>query len=410
MLSMRSLFGAVASVAHRLISSPRSVAATVLAVYGVWICAVLALQHTPCAFVSPGSHFVQLASQQGVTLPALPSRYAGTASNPSFWGHDGQFTYYIALHPSSARYVVDVPWYRYQRILEPLLIRALAFGSATLVPWLMVAVSWLAVVAGTWAMASWLVSRGRAPGWSLLYGFWPGLAVTVRYDLTDAIAYALVAFALLVLDSPNRSRPHLAAVLTGAALFARQEVAIYAVMMAIGIAAGVLPQRHHGEAGFRRHRFGLAVKFGAVATAPFCIYLVFLSHWLRSAHRPISAPLSAPAPEVISDILLLILPATAALVAFASGGIFSWRSFPAWARSTYSLHLLALTGFMLVGALGVHYSWSYSTVFRYYVPVALGALLCYGSTNALSRPRSTVLLSSFVLSMVSFPILLVTGL
>ena len=109
MLSMRSLFGAVASVAHRLISSPRSVAATVLAVYGVWICAVLALHHTPYAFVSPGSHFVQLASQRGVTLPALPSGYAGTASNPNFWGHDGQFTYYIALHPSSARYVVDVP-------------------------------------------------------------------------------------------------------------------------------------------------------------------------------------------------------------------------------------------------------------------------------------------------------------
>jgi hypothetical protein len=306
--------------------------------------------------------------------------------------------------------VVDVPLYRYQRILEPLLIRALTFGSATLVPWLMVAVSWLAVGAGTWAVASWLVSRGRPPGWSLLYGFWPGLAVTVRYDLTDAIAYALVAFALVLLDSPDRSRPHLAAVLTAAALFARQEVAIYAVMMAIGIAAGVLPQRDDGEAGFRRHRFWLGVKFAAIAGAPFCIYLVFLSHWLRSAHRPISAPLSAPAPEMIGDILMLMVPATAALVAFASGGILSWRSFQAWARSTYSLHVLALTGFMLVAPLGVHYSWSYSTVFRYYIPVALSALLCYGSASRLSRPRSTVLLSSFVLSMVSFPILLATGL
>jgi hypothetical protein len=299
--------------------------------------------------------------------------------------------------------------YRYQRILEPLLIRVLAFGSATLVPWLMVGVSWFAVVAGTWAVASWLVSRGRAPGWSLLYGFWPGLAVTVRYDLTDAIAYALVAFALVVLDSPNRSRPHLAAVLIAAALFARQEVAIFAVMMAIGIAAGVLPQRDNGDAGLRRHRVCLAVKFGAVATAPFCIYLALLSHQLRSAHTPISAPLSAPAPEVIGDILMVMVPATAALVAFAFGGILSWRSFRAWALSTYSLHVLALTGFMLVAPLGVRYSWSYSTVFRYYLPVALSALLCYGSAKGLSRPRSTVLLSSFFLSMVSFPILLATG-
>lgn len=407
---IRSPSGVVANLARRLVSSPGSVAATVFVVYAVWISVVLALHHSPYAFVSPGRHYLQLARHRGITLPALPPHYGSTASNPSLYGYDGQFTYYIAIHPASAKYLLDVPWYRYQRILEPLLIKVLAFGTATLVPWLMLAVSWMAVVAGTWAMASWLASRGRAPGWSLLYGFWPGLTVTVRHDLTDGIAYGLVAVALLTLDSPRRSRPLLAAALTGLAVFARQEVAIYAVMMALGIGAGVLPRRECVGARSPRHRLALALKFGAVATVPFCVYLLFLSHWLGGTPSPISSPQSKPAPEMIASILMLLLPAMAAVVAFVPRSVLRWRSSHVWAWSTYSLHVLALTGFMVIGQVGVYYSWSYSTVYRYYIPVALGALLCYGCMKGLSRPRSIVLIFSFCLSMVAFPILLATGL
>ena len=96
----------------RLVSSPRSIAVTVLVIYGAWISAALLLRHSPYAFVHPGRHYVQLAGQNGFRLPPLPSKYGGTAANPSPYGYDGQFTYYIALHPAGARNLLDVPWYR----------------------------------------------------------------------------------------------------------------------------------------------------------------------------------------------------------------------------------------------------------------------------------------------------------
>src|SRR6266436_1733061 len=45
-------------------------------------------------------------------------------------GYDGQFSYWLAVDPSPAAAGThfDVPAYRYQRILYPLLARALALG------------------------------------------------------------------------------------------------------------------------------------------------------------------------------------------------------------------------------------------------------------------------------------------
>ena len=44
-------------------------------------------------------------------------------------GYDGQFNYAIAADPLHASPALDVPAYRYQRILYPLLVRALALGQ-----------------------------------------------------------------------------------------------------------------------------------------------------------------------------------------------------------------------------------------------------------------------------------------
>jgi hypothetical protein len=393
----------------RLASSPRSIAIAVFLIYGAWMFAVLLVHHSPYAFVRPGRHYVELAHQNGIRLPPLPSRYGGTAANPSPYGYDGQFTYYIALHPGSARTLLDVPWYRYQRILEPLFIRFVSLGSPTLVPWVMLAVSWIAVVGGTWALASWLAARGRNPAWSLLYGFWPGLMVTVRNDLTDGVAYGLVAAAVLLLDSPRRSRPVVSALIMSLAIFARQEVAIYGVAMAAGIAAGLLPPHRTRELPPLRNRLVTALRFEAIAIGPFCVYLLFLSNWLRSAPSQNSAPQGVPIPEKLADIFLLILPAVVASWAFRPS-IRNPRSAHAWAWLTLFAHVLALTGFMIIGKSGVYYSWSFSTVFRYYIPVALGAVVCYGCVQGLTRKRSMVLAACCGLTMVAFPVLAGTGL
>jgi hypothetical protein len=398
-----------ATTVGRLASSPRCIALVVFVIYGAWISAVLLVHHSPYAFVHPGRHYVDLAHQNGIRLPPLPSRYGGTAANPSPYGYDGQFTYYIALHPTGARGLLDVPWYRYQRILEPLFVRFVSLGSPTLVPWVMLAVSWMAVVGGTWALASWLAARGRNPVWSLLYGFWPGLMVTVRNDLTDGVAYGLVAAAVLLLDSPRRSRPVLSAVIMSLAIFARQEVAIYGVMMAAGIAAGLFPLHRTRELLPLRNRLVTALRFEAIAIGPFCVYLLFLSKWLGSAPSQNSAPVGVPIPEKLADIFLLILPAVVASWALRPS-IRNPRSKHAWAWLTLFAHVVALTGFMIIGKSGVYYSWSFSTVFRYYIPVALGAVVCYGCVQGLTRKRSMVLVACGGLTMVGFPVLAGTGL
>ena len=273
----------------------------------------------------------------------------------------------------------------------------------------MLAVSWIAVVGGTWALASWLAARGRNPAWSLLYGFWPGLIVTVRNDLTDGIAYGLVAVALLLLDSPRRSRPVLSAVIMSLAVFARQEVAIYGVMMAAAIAVGLFPLGWTPELPPFRNRLIKALRFEAIAIGPFVVYLLFLASWLRSAPTQNSAPQAVPIPERLADILLLILPAIVAVWAFRPS-IRDRRSAHAWAWLTLSANALALTGFMIIGKSGVYYSWSFSTVFRYYIPVALGAVVCYGCMQRLTPARSMLLAACFSLTMVALPVLAGTGL
>jgi hypothetical protein len=44
----------------------------------------------------------------------------------------------------------DVPAYRYQRILYPVAARALALGNADLVPWTLIIVNVIALMAGVW--------------------------------------------------------------------------------------------------------------------------------------------------------------------------------------------------------------------------------------------------------------------
>ena len=392
-----------------LASSPRSIALAVFLGYGVWISAVLLVHHSAYAFVRPGRHYVQLALHNGIQLPALPSKYGGTAANTSPYGYDGQFTFYIALHPTGARSLLDVPWYRYQRILEPLFIRVVSLGNTTLVPWLMLAVSWLAVVGGTWALASWLTVHGRNPAWALLYGFWPGLLVTVRNDLTEGLAYGLVAASVLLLDSPRRSRPTLAAVIMSLAVFARQEAAIFGVMMAAGIAAGLFPPERSIDLSPLRSRLIAATRFVAIAVGPFLAYLLFLSRSLPPAPSQHSAPLTMPIPEKLADIFLLILPAIVASFAFRPHSRKLW-SVPGWAWLTLSVHVLALITFMIAGRFGVYFSWSFSTVYRYYIPVALGTVLCCGTIQAMTRARAITLAACLGLAMAALPVLVGAGL
>lgn len=111
-------------------------------------------------------------------------------------GYDGQFAYFIARDLPGGCQHCDVPAYRYQRILYPLLAWGLAFGRPDVVPWTLIGVNVAALVAGTYFTERLLAARGASRWYALGYGLYGGLVAGLRLDLTEPLAYGLVQGAL----------------------------------------------------------------------------------------------------------------------------------------------------------------------------------------------------------------------
>ncbi len=185
--------------------APATIVALFLAVY---LGAVLwRAQGDPLAFVRLGDGFVR-----GQPLGEL--------------GYDGQFAYWIAVdpRPASAAAHLDVPAYRYQRILYPLVARGLAGGQPGLIPWSLLAVNLVAQVAGTMLVQRLLAAHGASPWYALSYGLFAGLVMAVRLDLNEPLSYALVAGALL---AHHYRRRWLAGLLLVAAALAKETAIVF---------------------------------------------------------------------------------------------------------------------------------------------------------------------------------------
>jgi len=114
-------------------------------------------------------------------------------------GYDGQFNYYIGRdpRPQVAAPYLDVPAYRYQRILLPLLGFLFSGGNEALLAWILPVLLLLAHTLGTWAVAELMHEYGVSRWYALSYGLFAGFSLALRLDLAEPLAYALVALALL---------------------------------------------------------------------------------------------------------------------------------------------------------------------------------------------------------------------
>ncbi|MFQ6101590.1 MAG: AZOBR_p60025 family cell surface glycopolymer formation protein [Anaerolineae bacterium] len=131
----------------------------------------------PLTFVLPGTRYDQLDPQ-------------GTQ------GYDGQFAYYVARDPVGGWRHCDVPAYRYQRILYPLLAWVLALGRPGAVAWTLIALNVAALAGGTYFTERLLAARGVSRWYALAYGLYGGLVAGLRLDLTEPLAYGLLQAAL----------------------------------------------------------------------------------------------------------------------------------------------------------------------------------------------------------------------
>jgi hypothetical protein len=169
--------------------SPRRVSQSVAGftfVFSALLCLLVLLTHDgdPVTFAHTGTLFTNR-----------------TAENPDpdiTVGYDGQFVYYIARDGADAVKLIDGPSLRFQRILLPIMARAMALGQPEVVPWTLLLINLIAHAAGAGMMA-YLIATYNASGilGGLTYGLWIGILFAVRLNLTEVLCFALGIAAIL---------------------------------------------------------------------------------------------------------------------------------------------------------------------------------------------------------------------
>ena len=339
-------------------------------------------QHDALWFVHIGSQFLSSAHTSNVIRPSLGAQNA--------FGYDGQYYFALAADPAHAHdYMGTEAGIVYARPFYPAVSRAVSGGSIRALPYALIIVNLLAVLAGTAAVALWLVKRGFSPWPALLYGLFPGLIVTVFRDLTEPLAFGLAALAVLAFDRTRDRRLVLSAVLFAPAVLTRETIAPFALA---GAAALALDNR----------RWRRALAFAAATCGPLLVWRLVVKLWINE-----------PTQEVGHE-RGWVLPLH---------GIWSWWPFdhghwlilltvtlPALAAAAGALVLLrrrradVLAGLLLVNVL-LYVVWlpravyiDYSAASRAAVGVVLAALYCLPVWWTVPRARVAVAAGAFALS------------
>lgn len=162
-----------------------------------------------------------------LSLARIGTLYSEGDQNGS-QGYDGQFVYYIAKNPrpDQVRGKLDVPAYRYQRILLPLLAHVLSLNDTRAIPWMIPGINILAHVLGTWGVALLLKRHDRNPIYALYYGLWVGFLLALRLDLPEPLAYSLIVLAVFEIVE---GRHWLGWIFYALAIFAKEVVIIFAI-------------------------------------------------------------------------------------------------------------------------------------------------------------------------------------
>src|SRR5206468_11699444 len=87
---------------------------------------------------------------------------------------------------------------------------------------------------GAGPLAALVRRRGLSPWYAAIYGFYPGVLITLQRDTTEIMAYGLVAVAIYLFEA--RRRWFWSAIVFALAILARETAAIFA----IGYAAALL--------------------------------------------------------------------------------------------------------------------------------------------------------------------------
>jgi hypothetical protein len=244
------------------IASPWAVAAIVALFYALLM--TPGLVRNPYDYINIGRQY----HSKGTSSPAI--NHARAIDDKI--GYDGQFYYFLAVDPKHGRDYMDAPGVIYSRIGYPMTVRALSGGNASVIPYMMALVNILAAVGGTLAIALFLRRRGLPPALALLYGFFPGLALSVLRDLTEPLAFGLAAVGLVVFDARSKRRLLASALLFGLAMLTRETVALFPAILALGLLVGAGSTASRWRERVRLGNLVRAVAFAELAFAPLFIW------------------------------------------------------------------------------------------------------------------------------------------
>jgi hypothetical protein len=253
------------------VSALRRVAPVVLCVvafYAVFV-SIRVEQHGVQWFVHIGSDFLSAAHTSDVIRPSIGAQ--------SKVGYDGQYYFALAADPAHARdYMRGSAGVIYSRAFYPAVARVASLGSVTALPYAMLVINLLAVLAGTVAIALWFVKRAFSPWPAVLFGLFPGLIFTAFRDLTEPLAFGLAALAVLAFDAARGRRLALSALLFALAVLTRETIVPFALA---GAAALVLEDR--ARTGAWWHRWRRAVAFAAATCGPLVVWRLIVSAWIN---------------------------------------------------------------------------------------------------------------------------------
>ncbi len=248
------------------------------------------------------------------------------------WGYDGQYYYMMALDPVNARNYVHDPTYYYSRVLYPLTARLLAFAQPKLVPYTLILINLVSIVWGTVMIAAWLRRKHAPPGFALIYAGYSGMFLAFQRDLTEPMAYALLATGIYLLEFGGRRRVLLAGLCFALSTLTRDKAAILALMFTLGFLLYNEVRPDMSRLWNISRNLPSAIALGCMTLLPYVALKYFLYLWMHWLTVPINqqvAPLSALfAPQLnsislLSDTLTTFVPAFICLVmvlwAFARG-------------------------------------------------------------------------------------------
>ena len=177
-------------------------------------------------------------------------------------GYDGQYTYYIAENPDTASQYIDVPAYRFQRILLPISGRILALGQSSIVPITLLIVNLLALAGGTYILEQLLISYNVSRWFAIGYGLSIGVFGSARLMTTETLAYALVLLAIWLYQ---HEQWQWSAVSFALSAFSKEVTLIF-------VAGYVLYL-------FTQKKWKHGILFGMIAGIPFAIWQLILFNW-----------------------------------------------------------------------------------------------------------------------------------